>query len=136
MKKLSVISLLLMSSIMCLGGCNKSSGESGGGGSGGGGGGGQPADGKVQVDFYIDFNQWNAKETYYSVRVANGSKLTAPATPTKAPMPEFPVFLGWSKKEVIDNKEDLWDFSTDVVETTTQTFNLFGIWVVEGEQNK
>ena len=126
MKKLHVISLFLMASALIVTGCNKKSS---------GGSGDQPSDGKIQVNFYIDYNQWNAKETYYSVRVKNGSKLKAPDNPTKAPMPEFPVFLGWSKKEVIDNKEDLWNFSTDVVDTTSQTFNLFGIWVVEGEQN-
>ena len=134
MKKLSIALLLVATSFIGLAGCKKSS--SGGNGGNNSGGGGTEDDGKIQVNFYIDYNQWNAKETYYSTRVKNGSKLTAPDNPTKAPMPEFPVFLGWSKKEVIDNKEDLWNFSTDVVDTTSQTFNLFGIWVVEGEQNK
>ena len=133
MKKLSIALLLVASSLVGLAGCKKSSS---GGNGGNNSGGGTEDDGKIQVNFYIDYNQWNAKETYYSIRVKNGSKLTAPDHPTKAPMPEFPVFLGWSKKEVIDNKEDLWNFSTDVVGTTSQTFNLFGIWVVEGEQNK
>ena len=64
----------------------------------------------------------------------NGSKLEAPATPTKAPMPEFPVFLGWSYKEIINDKKDLWDFSKDTVQTDETSFNLFGIWVAQGEQ--
>jgi len=133
MKKLHVISLFLMASALIVTGCNKNSGG-GSGGSGGGGSGGQTDDGKIQINFYIDYNQWSAKETYYTTRVKNGSKLEAPATPTKAPMPEFPVFLGWSKKEVIDDKKDLWNFSTDTVQTEEPIYNLFGIWVAEGEQ--
>ena len=135
MKKLS-IALLLMSSFLALAGCNKSSGGSGGsGGNGGSGGsgGGSTDDGKIQINFYADYNQIEAKNVYHTYRIENGSLLTKPADPT-APLPEFPVFLGWSSKEIIDNKADLWDFSTDKVQTDEPTFNLFGIWVAQGEQ--
>ena len=135
MKKLS-IALLVMASFLGLAACgNNSGGGSGGGGSGGGdSGGGTEDDGKIQINFYADFNQLNSKNVYHTYRVENGSKLTKPADPTTAPLPEFPVFLGWSVREIVDNKEDLWDFSTDVVQTEEKTFNLFGIWVAQGEQ--
>ena len=130
MKKLS-IALLVMTSFLGLVACNRSSG---GGSGGGGGNGGGSEDGKIQINFYVDYNQLNSKNVYHTYRVANGSKLTKPADPTEAPMPEFPVFLGWSYKEIIDNKADLWDFSKDTVQTIEPSFSLFGIWVAEGEQ--
>lgn len=126
MKKLHVISLFLMASTLIVTGCNKKSG-------GGSGGGGSTDDGKIEVNFYADYNQLSAKNPCHTVRVKNGSKLTAPSTP-EAPMPEFPVFLGWSYKEIINDKKDLWNFSTDVVQTDEPTYNIFGIWVAEGEQ--
>ena len=105
MKNLKIIPLVLFTVITGLTGCNK----------GGGGGGGvtpTPDDGKIQINFYLDYNQINTKNTYSTTRVKNGSKLKAPTTPKEkdAPLPEVPVFLGWSKKEIIDDKKDLWDF--------------------------
>ena len=129
MKKLSIALLLVATSFVSLAGCKKSSGGGGGGGSSGGN-----TDGTITVNFYADYNQLNEKNVYVTQNVKNGAKLTKPADPTKAPMPEFPVFLGWSYKEIIDDKKDLWDFSTDTVQTNEPSFNLFGIWVAQGEQ--
>ncbi len=134
MKKLHIISLFLMASTLCFAGCTNNGGSGGSGGDGPGGGGGDVDDGKIQINFYVDYNQLNIKNVYHTYRVKNGSKLTKPADPTEAPMPEFPVFLGWSYKEIIDNKNDLWDFSKDTVQTEEPKFNLFGIWVAQGEQ--
>ena len=133
MKKLS-IALLLAASFLTLAGCKKNNSSNGGGNGGGGSGGGTENDGKIQINFYADYNQLNSKNVYHTYRVENGSKLTKPTDPTEAPMPEFPVFLGWSYKEIIDNKADLWDFSTDTVQTNEPSFSLFGIWVAQGEQ--
>lgn len=137
MKIRTIIPLVLFAGVLCLGGCHRASGGgSGGGGSGGGGGGGDPVTptGQIAVNFYLDFNKVNEKEVYYTVNVKKGDKLTAPTTPTQAPLPEFPVFLGWSKKEIVDDKKDLWNFSTDTVDTNESVFNIYGIWVAEGEQ--
>ena len=130
MKNLKIIPLVLFTSLIGITGCNK------GGGGGGGGVTPTPDDGKIQINYYLDYNQINTKNTYYTTRVKNGSKLKEPTKPKSkdAPLPEFPVFLGWSRKEIIDDKKDLWNFSTDVVNTEETEFNLFGIWVSEGEQ--
>lgn len=125
MKKFSV-TLLVMTSFLGLMACNHSSG---GGGSSGGG-----DENKITVNFYADYNQLNSKNVYQTLKVNKGSKLNKPTDPKEAPMPEFPVFLGWSYKEIIDDKKDLWDFSKDKVEVDEPIFNLFGIWVAEGEQ--
>lgn len=90
---------------------------------------------KVTVNFYLDYNEITSKEVYYSCEVKNGSKLKEPERPTQGTFPEFPVFKGWSHKELIDNEEDLWDFSKDKVqvENGQTTFIMVGFWVAEGE---
>ena len=89
---------------------------------------------KVTVNFYLDFNQLEAKNVYYSTEADNGGLISqGPPTPTASNYPEFPVFKGWSQKEIIDDVNDLWDFSKDVVVANSGTLNLFGIWVAEGE---
>lgn len=139
MKNRNMLILSLLASMAFLSACDNSSGGGGGGNSGD-----SQDDGKITVSFYIDFNyanankEWNISggnslETYDVQRVENGSKVTKPADPTTAPFPEFPVFLGWSKKEVIDSKSDLWNFDTDTINTETKTFSLYGCWAAEGE---
>ena len=144
MKKLSL--LLLLTSMFLVGCTGNSSGNNSGnnGGdtpvnpSGGDGGDDTPVVDPtvtITVNFYQDYNQVAAKNVYMSMGVANGSKLTKPADPTTSNYPEFPVFKGWSKKEVIDDVKDLWNFDTDVVAVTSgKTLNLYGIWVAKGEQ--
>ena len=88
----------------------------------------------ITVNFYLDFNQVEAKEIYYTTQVNNGSKLQEPTKPTTYLYPDFPVFKGWSQKEIIDDVKDLWNFDTDTVRVTRGTsLNLYGIWVAEGE---
>ena len=90
------------------------------------------------VKFYTSYNAYDEDQKltpYHQVEVKRGKKITdVPADPVSE-YPEFPVFKGWSEKEIIDNLDDLWDFDSDVVNTTKSTFNLFGIWVAEGEQD-
>ena len=88
----------------------------------------------VVVTFYIDFNQPNSDESYATQTIKQGEKVTAPETPTEAPFPEFPVFLGWSEKEIIQSKNDLWNFETTIT-SKSGTFSIYGIWVAEGENN-
>ena len=121
MKKLLLVSLLAVSTFAIIGckGNKKKDSED---------------DGKIQVNYYIDYNAITSGEVYYTYREFDGSKLQEPTKPTEAPFPEFPVFKGWSKKELIDNDADLWNFATDEmhVKEGYRTFNLFGIWVAEG----
>lgn len=86
----------------------------------------------VVVNFYIDFNQYDSGEVYATQTISQGGKVTAPATPTEAPFEMYPNFLGWSAKEIIDNKNDLWNFDTEIT-SKTGTFSIYGIWVAAGE---
>lgn len=86
----------------------------------------------VVVSFYIDYNQFDSGEAYATQTIAQGGKVTAPATPTEAPFEMYPNFLGWSAKEIIDNKNDLWNFDTEIT-SETGTFSIYGIWVAKGE---
>lgn len=86
----------------------------------------------VVVTFYIDFNQANGDEYYATQTIKQGEKVVAPETPTEAPFEEFPEFLGWSAKEIIGSKKDLWNFDTTIT-SKSGTFSIYGIWVAEGE---
>ena len=136
MKKLSL--LLLFASFSLIGCRGKNNNPSDGGGEGGKDGGEtEPVIDPtldITVNYYLDYNQVAAKNIYSVISVKNGSKLEKPDDPANPPLPEFPVFKGWSKKEVIDNVSDLWNFDVDVVSVTSgTTLNLFGIWVAQGE---
>ena len=91
-------------------------------------------EGYIRVFFYVDFNQPNTGECLEHQDVLPDSLITAPVTPY-AVSEDFPVFLGWSAKEVINDKKDLWNFSSDKVNTENgeNTFSIYGIWVAEGE---
>ena len=136
MKK-RIILALLASSLIFTTGCFRRNNSSGGGGGNSGQGGSNASidDGKIQINFYADYNKIATKEVYYSVRVENDSKLTKPTDPTEPPLPEFPVFKGWSEKQLIDDESELWDFDNDIVHLDAgyTTFNLFGFWAAEGE---
>ena len=88
---------------------------------------------EVRLNLYLDYNQVDAENIYYSIIVEKGSLLVEPKKPDTPPMPEFPVFKGWSKKEIIDDYKDLWNFKKDRVQTDAKIYRLYGIWVVEGE---
>ena len=87
----------------------------------------------VTVNFYIDFNQVDSGETYYTVTIGQGERVNAPDKPTEAPFEEFPVFIGWSDKEIVNSTNDLWDFNKNTITSKTGTCALYGIWVAEGE---
>lgn len=89
---------------------------------------------KVTVNFYLDYNHVSKDQIIFTVEVDNGGLISEkPANPTEAPYPEFPVFKGWSKKEIIDDINDLWNFESDIVIANSGVFSLYGIWVAEGE---
>jgi len=89
----------------------------------------------VTVRFYIDYNhQSTTDDIYYSCQVENGSLITdKPADPQTPNYPEFPNFKGWSEKEIIDNYDDLWNFDTDLMNSTMLVFRIYGIWMAPGE---
>ena len=89
---------------------------------------------KVTVNFYLDYNHVSKDQIIFTVEVDNGGLINEkPTNPTEAPYPEFPVFKGWSKKEIIDDINDLWNFESDIVIANSGVFSLYGIWVAEGE---
>lgn len=91
---------------------------------------------KITVTFYVDLNQKIAKNIYSQSVLTWGDKITKPADPTEALDPAFPVFKGWSLKDVIDDDSDLFDFSKPLSEEfvdSYMTVDLYGIWVAEGE---
>ena len=94
-------------------------------------------DGKITVYFYLDYNQVTIENVYHSYRIENNSLLQEPPTPeTKdAPLPQFSVFKGWSVKQIIDNEDDLWDFSSDIMSLGQyiNAFRLYGQWAAQGE---
>ena len=94
-------------------------------------------EGDYIVKFYLDYNQLAVDNIYYQYRTDNNVLIKKIADPTsdKAPLPEFPVFKGWSTKQVPDDESDLWNFDEDVMNVPTgyYTFRLYGFWVAEGE---
>ena len=96
----------------------------------------QPVDeDAITVKFYLDYNQVNVDNVYATYQIKNDSLLTEPTRPTSsnAPLPEYPNFVGWSYKQIIDSTDDLWNFSTDKVNVPTgvKTFRMYGFWSVE-----
>ena len=89
---------------------------------------------KVKVNFYLDYNHVSDDQIIFTTQIDNGGLITEkPSDPTEAPYPEFPVFKGWSKREIIEDISELWNFETDVVVANSGVFSLYGIWVAEGE---
>ncbi len=89
---------------------------------------------KVKVNFYLDYNHVSDDQIIFTTQIDNGGLITEkPNNPTEAPYPEFPVFKGWSKREIIDDISELWNFETDIVVANSGVFSLYGIWVAEGE---
>lgn len=130
MKK-KVLLLAVLSTFLLLGCKNGQNGSSSGGSNSGSN---QPTEDLVTVNFYLDYNQKIVKNIYHSCKVANNSLITdIPSVPTEAPYPEFPVFKGWSYKELIASEDDLWDFTTDKVNTNNNVMDLYGYWAAEGE---
>lgn len=91
-----------------------------------------PEETNLVVYFYIDYNNietpygFNDGLQWYT-GVPFGLN-NMPATPTTAPDPAFPNFMGWSSHTIIDDTSLLWNFETDVVPEGTYTFVLYGIW--------
>ena len=93
--------------------------------------------GEITVNFYADYNQKIAKNIYSTQKWDFGDKVVKIAGPSTPNDPAFPNFIGWSLKEVIDDKKDLYDFSKPLTEDIvdhTNTLELFGIWFAEGEK--
>lgn len=88
------------------------------------------------VKFYISYNHYDKDlkyEPYFETKVERGSKIKKQPQTPESPYPEFPVFKGWSKYQVLDNYEGkIWNFETDVTPNSAN-LELFGIWVAQGE---
>ena len=124
MKISKIFKLGLLATPLLLTGCNNSSDDSG-----------EEVDTRVEVRYYLDYTFEDADQTYATLKVENGSKIGQPLEPQNAPSKEFPVFVGWSKKPIIDDTADLWNFDTDTVNVDegVKTFAIYGIWFSQGE---
>lgn len=121
-KRFALATVLLASSILAS--CNNSGGTESSSGEG------PIPEGYIRVYFYRDFSQPDSGEYLSYQDVKPGSKIKKPADPTPL-FTEFPVFLGWSYKEVIKDTGDLWNFDTDVVvplEEGANTYEIYAIW--------
>lgn len=87
---------------------------------------------KVKVVYLINYNGI-VTDPWATDEVIAGTLLTRPIDPTSAdcPDPAYPIFLGWSKRPLVDDVEDLWNFATDTFEYQSNTFYMYGIWVCE-----
>ena len=134
MKK-NILLPLLTASLLLISACTGKGGQ-GGGDNPGGGGGDTPVtpvdDDAITVKFYLDYNQVSIDNVYATYQVKNNSLLEEPTRPTSsdAPLPEYPVFKGWSEKQIIDSDNDLWNFATDQVNLPSgyKTLRLYGFW--------
>jgi hypothetical protein len=100
----------------------------------GGGNNDKPKGEEITVYFYADYNQKPIGNVYYQCKVYNGELIKdVPSDPSEPLYPDFPNFKGWSVKELIASDEDLWDFSTDIVDIKSNSLDLFGFWAAEGE---
>lgn len=82
----------------------------------------------VDVVYYPDFNHAEKEDILLTTKVKNNNLITEkPANPTTPLYPEYPNFLGWSHKPVIDSLDDLWDFSKPL-QSKYDTFEMYGIW--------
>ena len=89
---------------------------------------------EITVYFYADYNQKPIGNIYYQYKVFNVElSKDVPSDPSEPLYPDFPNFKGWSVKELIASDEDLWDFSTDIVDIKSNSLDLFGFWAAEGE---
>ena len=89
----------------------------------------------VLVRFFLDYNNTDPSDPnkmlaefmwYQNVPLKGATE--KPANPTVAADPAFPYFIGWSTHTLIDTKDDLWNMDTDVVDGTSYTLTLYGIW--------
>ena len=93
---------------------------------------------------------------YSTTTVKNGAKVKKPKNPSGPLYAEFGTFIGWSRYEIVESEDQLWDFDNDVVfiddesiEKVTvnfytdfntyeyvfaaDVFNLFGVWKAQGD---
>ena len=132
-KNLLLISLLSLTLLFT--GCTRDGGGNTGSNSGNNTGASNPTSTSqdttvdISVTFYVDYNDVTATGVFATQVVKNGDKITNPGTPSEAPFEEFPNFLGWSAKEIIDDDADLWDFANDIVSVSIgNKLSIYGIW--------
>ena len=93
----------------------------------------------VHIYFFLDYNNADEEDTtgtkllahfwwYDDKPIAESGKV--PATPAKAPTPDFPYFAGWSTHPIIDSKSGLLDLATyKVSDDGSRSFlYIYGIW--------
>lgn len=83
----------------------------------------------ITINYYIDFNYASDGEIYYCSEVKRNSLISdIPEDPKTNMFKDFTHFIGWSKFQIIDNDDDLWDFKIDKVNPDFLELKLYGIW--------
>lgn len=87
-----------------------------------------PDDEKITVLYYKDYLLID--EPYYVGLVIPGKAIDdIPADPTEPTDPYFDTFVGWSKRAIVDDLADLYDFSTIIPASQSNAIVLYGIWI-------
>ncbi|MGM9873706.1 MAG: hypothetical protein ACI31G_02140 [Bacilli bacterium] len=91
-----------------------------------------PDDEKINVFYYKDY--LTIDTMYYSGLVIPGTAITdIPPDPEEPTDPYFDTFVGWSKRAVIDDLSDLYDFSTIIPLSQSSSIVLYGIWLNQND---
>lgn len=90
----------------------------------------------VYVSFYADYNRVDLANPLLGFMWYPGELIPVEMVPdlsdVEAPS-GYPEFAGWSTHTLIDDLNDLWDFSEDRIPHGIHSIDFFGIWFAEGE---
>lgn len=87
-----------------------------------------PDDEKVTIIYYKDYLSID-KSYYEGLEIPGTAIQDIPANPTEPTDPYFDTFVGWSKRAIIDDLKDLYDFSTIIPTSQSTAIVLYGIWL-------
>lgn len=87
-----------------------------------------PDDEKVTIIYYKDYLSID-KPYYEGLEIPGTAIQDIPANPTEPTDPYFDTFVGWSKRAIIDDLKDLYDFSTIIPTSQSTAIVLYGIWL-------
>ena len=91
----------------------------------------------INVFFFIDYNNVDEADTTGKRLLANflwypdrpiGQSGLVPSDPTVAPTSDFPYFIGWSTRAIIDSRDLLIDVDTFTLGSSRNYIYIFGIW--------
>lgn len=91
----------------------------------------------INIYFFLDYNSVDETDTTGKRLLANflwypdrpiGQSGLVPSDPTVAPTSDFPYFIGWSTRAIIDSADLLIDVDTFTTGSARNYIYIFGIW--------